>query len=237
MFSDVLVLKKDSFVFLTFKCNLSCILQVTVHWGIGHNQVSPHCLLLAQQSVGHSMSRCPAQAMSWLPEPNVTDVLWVFLPSLNLFTFSETLMLHASTEQPYPSTQHESGVQPRYQPWEQPRYKPCSGLSSTRWVHVGAGPRSRAFFSCSKCLSETAGCNDLLVPSAVLWPFLLSVLFLSYPLWSLSACSSFGSFQFHSSRKQAPLAVLLFPTSCYQANPVGLAGPSVRQSRRKATAT
>lgn len=172
MFSDVLVLKKDSFVFLTFKCNLSCILQVTVHWGIGHNQVSPHCLLLAQQSVGHSMSRCPAQAMSWLPEPNVTDVLWVFLPSLNLFTFSETLMLHASTEQPYPSTQHESGVQPRYQPWEQPRYKPCSGLSSTRWVHVGAGPRSRAFLPCSKCLSETLlGAMTCLSPLLSCGPF------------------------------------------------------------------
>lgn len=47
-------------------------------------------------------------------------------------------MLHASTEQPYPPTQHESGVQPRYQPWEQPRYKPCSGLRSTRWVPTGA---------------------------------------------------------------------------------------------------
>lgn len=51
-------------------------------------------------------------------------------------------MLHASTEQPYPSTQHESGVQPRCQPWEQPGYEPCSGLRAARWVPAGRAPRA-----------------------------------------------------------------------------------------------
>lgn len=69
-------------------------------------------------------------------------------------------MLHTSTEQPYPSTQHESGVQPRYQPWEQPRYKPCSGLPSTGWVHGGAG--SRSILSLLQMLSRTLPGNDLL---------------------------------------------------------------------------
>lgn len=89
----------------------------------------------------------------------MTDILWVFLSSLNLFTFSETPHAAHSTEQPYPSTQHESGVQPRYQPWEQPGYKPCAGLPSARWVPAGrtlAGPPASvpSPLSCEPLLSR-----------------------------------------------------------------------------------
>lgn len=41
---------------------------------------------------------------------------------------------HASPEQPHSPTQHESGVQPRHQPWEQPWHKSRQGLCTSRWV-------------------------------------------------------------------------------------------------------
>lgn len=92
-------------------------------------------------------------------------------------------MLHTSTEQPYPSTQHESGVQPQYQLWEQPRYEPRSGLSSTRWVHVGAGSQSRVPCPApNACPTQCEAEWPAVLPLLSLWSFLLSFLLPSYPL-------------------------------------------------------
>lgn len=106
-------------------------------------------------------------------------------------------MLHASTEQPYPSTQHESGVQPQCQLWEQPRYEPRSGLSSTRWVPVGADSQSRAPCPApSACPTHCEAEWPAVPPLLSLWSFLLSFLFPSSPLLPSSACLNFGSFHF-----------------------------------------
>lgn len=150
------------------------------------------CSVLRTPHAGHVATRDELNRI-WL------DILWVSLPSLNLFTSLKPLMLHTSTEQPYPSTQHESGVQPRYQPWEQPWYEPCSGLPSAWWVPVGAGSRSREPLPPLQTLvRDAAEWNDLL---SLLCCLVVFFFFFSSSLVPLrcpppSACLNFGSFRF-----------------------------------------
>lgn len=134
-----LIFGKFSFSFLTFGYYFSFLLKCVAFF----EALTIINSLLLLKSV-RERSAWTDIHLSELPTPDSVVITWtecdwhfvsfsVFIKLVHLLW--NPFMLHTSTEQPYPSTQHESGVQPRYQPWEQPRYKPCSGLSSTWWVH------------------------------------------------------------------------------------------------------
>lgn len=125
-------------------CHFSCVpTRLACQVGISSDVLSCNTKRsnLACNAIGLGQARvgcCQWYLLMSIMTVNVWLSCLSFVSSLNLCSPSlKPSLLHASTEQPYPSTQRESGVQPRYQPWEQPRYKPCSGLYATWWVPAG----------------------------------------------------------------------------------------------------